>query len=218
VARSRTFATLLAVTATVALAVSTTPAAPTAAATVPHRPAAVASSAAVPVPVSRRNPLGSGVEYEVCLYNSFDWCLGAHFDAAGAVLVALDELGRAGSVIIVIEWLAKRSALVAKIVEVLGKLGGGRPKALASSIVGQCIGAWGPGQDVHPGSCGSAHGIYWQFPGDGRVWNTYVHGDMVTTSPGENQDVWVLRTTHPGDYEKWDDSCISGCEPLERQR
>lgn len=174
----------------------------------------------ITVPARAGTPAGTVYGYALCLYRAPHYYC-ATDDVSGnstsssrsavspdhAILV---DIGEIGGVITV--WQAANVA-AGHAIKLIARWWWGEDAAPNSSYPiepdpfdGQCMGDWSTHGDVTEGSCGSAHGIYWQIQSEGtydfRLWDTYAHGDLIASSlnesplfchePAEDWSTWEL--------------------------
>jgi hypothetical protein len=143
----------------------------------------------------------------ICEYHSDYWCEGAHFgtpnlkrgpkSGAEVVIQGLDEISRATTLVMGIEWLATKFGWVAKVIDVLATPSDKvYAERIDRQVQGKCFGAWGRYADITYGNCKSRRGVYWHFQDMGthdyRLWNNSEFELMTTgSSLDQNEDTWI---------------------------
>ena len=171
------------------------------------RPALDASPIIIPAGDAPSGTSEGELGWLICLYNDQSYCMGdtgdpgdAHPDGSEVVILENISEDLVASTIFYAIVNAKRIYTFVKKFWYKGRHAG------FASGDGQCMGDWGYNQDSTLGSCGSAHGIYYQLQSQNpsgsafRMWDTYAKGDMIAASTTDGTDLFVHS---PEDWSTW---------------
>jgi hypothetical protein len=150
------------------------------------------------------------IGYAICLYNSQNNCISDTANDATdtpSIGVILSTVGDGITIYTVLKKTGQVGAAIYKYVKKYFYKG---KHIYTGKGDGFCMGDFGYDQDVVLASCSESHGIYWEITSKSAFWNTYAKGDLIASSLTTGTHLFIHS---PEDWVTWGfrELCENSC-------